>query len=535
MKHCLALLLLIMVSLGGLRAQDEVQLRKLTVAAYSMMDAYVDSIPADTLVEAAIRAMLSRLDPHSTYMNAAEVKRFNEQMSGKFFGIGIMFNIVRDTVVVIQTVPDGPAEKAGMMAGDKVVQVGDRTIAGCKLPTDAVMSLIRGAEGSSVRLGVVRAGVDGLMTFDVVRGKVDVRSVDVVLEIERGVGYVRLLNFGSTTADEFSKALASLARSGVRSVIIDLRGNGGGYLGSAVDIVSEFIPAGELVVYTVGRGGRRRDIKARRGGRYRSVRVVALVDDYTASAAEILSGTLQDYDRGLVIGRRTFGKGLVQNVLDLPDGSMIRLTTSRYYLPSGRMIQKPYDEGQSAYAHELVQRYEHGEMFSVDSIDFPDSLKYRTLHLGRTVYGGGGVMPDIFVPLDTARYNRLHRDIIAKGCLARAALTFVGRNREDMYETYDSDDDFVRRFEVDDKVFGLIVDDARASGIDVDTLMLEEARPQLSLQLKGLIARDLWDVASYTKVVAPVDEMLQEALRVLSDGTYERILAPQSEGRRKNR
>lgn len=518
-----AFIMLLTAATAG--AQEAVQMRKLQMAAYAMMDAYVDPVPGDTLVEAAIEAMLGKLDPHSTYMNADEVKRFEEQMSGKFYGIGITFNMLADTAVVIQTLPGSPAEEAGLLAGDKIIAVDSTALTGRRMDAGGVTSLIRGAEGSTVRLTVVRRGLDSPTDFDVRRGKVDVKSVDVATMLAPSTGYVRINNFGATTADEFVAAASDLAHRGMESLIIDLRGNGGGYLGSAVDIISEFIGRGKVVVSTVGRGGKRRDITARAGGRLRSPRVVVLVDDFTASAAEILSGNIQDYDRGLVIGRRTFGKGLVQNVLDLPDGSMIRLTTSRYYLPSGRLIQKPYKAGHSDdYANELLDRYRHGEMFAADSIDFPDSLRYTTLRLGRTVYGGGGVMPDIFVPLDTTRYNSLHRELMARGCLNRAVLTWLDTRRGQIAAGYDGERDFIDRFTDDGTLMQALTDDARAAGITPDSTLLAEARPLLALQLKGLAARDLWTTAAYVIITAPLDAVLQKALAVLRDGTYEEIL-----------
>lgn len=508
-----------------LHAQDDVQMRKLQMAAYAMTDLYVDHVPADSLVEAAVKAMLAELDPHSTYMDAEEVKQFNERMSGNFCGIGITFNILRDTLMVIQALPDSPAEQAGMMAGDRVVAVDSTTVAGRKLSNDAITSMIRGEAGTTVRLKVMRHGENEPLNMDVTRGKVDVKSVDAAVMLRPGVGYIRVLNFGATTADEFDKALSTLNRRKMHSLVVDLRGNGGGYLGSAVDMVSRFLGKGDMVVYTIGRDGKRRDIKARAGNKMQGLRLVMLVDDYTASAAEIFSGAVQDHDRGIVVGRRTFGKGLVQNVLDLPDGSMLRLTTSRYYLPSGRMIQKPYAGGVEAYAHEIDDRYRHGEMFSADSIDFPDSLRYKTLRLGRTVYGGGGVMPDIFVPLDTTRTNTLHRALLTKGCVARAALSYADGHRDGLAKEYRDAEDFAVRFDDSDGLMQSLLQEAQASDMTVDSLQLAAARPRLTMQLKGLVARDIWTVEAYVVVTATMDDTLQRALALLEDGTYERILA----------
>ncbi len=521
----LAAAILAMLLTVLLHAQEDVQMRKLQMAAYAMTNLYVDHVPADSLVEAAIKAMLAELDPHSTYMNADEVKRFNERMSGNFCGIGIMYNTLNDTLVVIQTVPGSPAEEAGIMPGDRITAVDSTAIAGRKLSNDAIAAMIRGEAGTTVRLHVLRHGDGDPVSVDVARGRVDVKSVDAAVMLRPGVGYVRVLNFGATTADEFDDAISRLNRRKMHSLVVDLRGNGGGYLGSAVKMTSRFIPRGETIVSTIGRDGARRDIKARAGGKVQGLRLVVLVDDYTASAAEIFSGAVQDHDQGLVVGRRTFGKGLVQNVLDLPDGSMLRLTTSRYYLPSGRMIQKPYDGGADAYAREIEARYRHGEMFAADSIDLPDSLRCKTLRLGRTVHGGGGVMPDIFVPLDTTRTNALHCALLSRGCVARAALAYADSHRTELTSRYDDAEDFAARFDDGNGLMEALMQEAKASGMAPDSLQLYEARPRLALQLKGLVARDIWTVEAYVIITAPMDGTLERALEVLEDGTYERILA----------
>ena len=374
---------------------DDSPLRKLNIAEISISNLYVDDVDEKKLVEDAIRGMLSKLDPHSSYMTPKEVKDANEPLSGNFEGIGVQFNMIEDTLLVIQPVTNGPSEKVGIIAGDRIVSVNDSAIAGVKMSKEEIMKRLRGPKGTKVKLGVIRQGIKDRLTFTVVRDKIPVKSVDAVYMIRPQIGYIRIGNFGATTHQEFMEGLKTLRDQGMQHLILDLQENGGGYLKAAVDIANEFLQRGDLIVYTEGRKVPRTEYKADGGGVMQQGKVVVLVDSYTASAAEIVTGAIQDQDRGIVVGRRTFGKGLVQRPLDMPDGSMIRLTIAHYYTPSGRCIQKPYKKGENRdYAMDVINRLKSGELTNPDSINFADSLKYETLRQHRTVYGGGGIMPD---------------------------------------------------------------------------------------------------------------------------------------------
>mgnify|MGYP000915711116 FL=1 len=386
-------------------------MRKMVLAEMAITNLYVDSVDEKKLVEDGIRGMIEQLDPHSSYSTAKETKEMNEPLQGSFEGIGVQFNMVKDTLLVIQPVVNGPSERVGILAGDRIVSVNDTAIAGVKMSKEDIMKRLRGAKGSKVRLGVVRRGIAGILKFTVVRDKIPVKTLDAAYMIRPHVGYIRIGSFGVTTYNEFMKAVETLKASGMKDLILDLQENGGGYLMAAVQIANEFLHNSDLIVYTQGRKVPRQDYCADGSGRLLDGKVFVLINEYTASAAEIVTGAIQDQDRGTVVGRRSFGKGLVQRPIDLPDGSMIRLTIAHYFTPSGRCIQKPYKKGDAIdYAMDIEKRFEHGELYSADSIHFADSLKYYTLRKHRVVYGGGGIMPDVFVPLDTTQYEILASD-----------------------------------------------------------------------------------------------------------------------------
>lgn len=408
-------------------------LRKLQIAEMAITNLYVDSVDEKKLVEDGIRGMLEKLDPHSSYSTPKEVKEMNEPLQGSFEGIGVQFNMAEDTLLVIQPITNGPSEKVGIMAGDRIVAVNDTAIAGVKMSREEIMRRLRGKKGTKVKLTIVRRDVPGKIDFTVKRDKIPVKSIDAVYMIRPGVGYIRIGNFGATTYDEFMQGMTKLQEEGMKSLILDLQDNGGGYLQSAVQIANEFLPKGDLIVYTDGRATRRMEYKAQGNGHFLDGRVVVLVNEFSASASEIVTGALQDQDRGLVVGRRSFGKGLVQRPLDMPDGSMIRLTIAHYYTPSGRCIQKPYKKGDKEdYAMDLDKRLKHGELTNPDSIHFADSLKCYTLRKHRTVYGGGGIMPDHFVPLDTMKYTKLHRQLVAKSIVINQNLKYIDANRKQL-------------------------------------------------------------------------------------------------------
>jgi carboxyl-terminal processing protease len=492
-------------------------MRKLQLAEVMINNLYVDSVDEKKLVEDAIRGMLEKLDPHSTYATPKEVKELNEPLNGNFEGIGVQFNMIQDTLMVIQPVTNGPSEKVGIIAGDRIVSVNDTAIAGVKMSKEEIMKRLRGPKGTQVRLGIIRSGIKDKLYFTVVRDKIPVKSVDATYMIRPGIGYIRIGNFGAQTHEEFVASLEKLRMEGMKDLILDLQENGGGYLKAAVDIADEFLQRGDLIVYTDGRRTQRSEYKAHGNGRFTDGKVVVLVDSYTASAAEIVTGAIQDQDRGLVVGRRTFGKGLVQRPLDLPDGSMIRLTVAHYYTPSGRCIQKPYKKGEGKdYAMDVLNRLKSGELTNADSIHFVDSLKYETLREHRTVYGGGGIMPDYYVPLDTTVYTRYHRELAAKSIVIQSNLRYVDSHRKELHKRWQNFDDFKQNFEVPQSLVDEVLAEGTKQKIEPkDDAELEKTLPYLRLQLKALIARDLWDMSEYFSVFNERSEIVKKALEVM--------------------
>ena len=501
----------------SVRMGEDSPLRKLQMAEIATANLYVDSVDEQKLVEDAIRGMLEKLDPHSQYSTPKEVKQMNEPLQGNFEGIGVQFNMIDDTLMVIQPVTNGPSEKVGIVAGDRIVSVNDTAIAGVKMSKEEIMRRLRGPKGTKVRLGVVRSGIKDRLTFTVVRDKIPVKSVDAVYMIRPEVGYIRIGNFGATTYGEFVDALERLQRQGMRSLVLDLQENGGGYLQAAVAIANELLQQDQLIVYTEGRRVPRQEYRAHGDGRFKDGKVVVLADEYTASAAEIVTGAVQDHDRGFVVGRRTFGKGLVQRPIDLPDGSMIRLTIAHYFTPSGRCIQKPYEKGkQREYQMDVVNRLKHGELTNRDSIHFADSLKFKTLHQGRTVYGGGGIMPDYFVPLDTTRYTPLHRQLAAKSIVIQQNLRYVDNHRKQLKTQYPDFNTFKAQFDVPQQLVDDILAEGRKQKIEPkDDQELQRTLPYLRLQLKALIARDLWDMSEYFSIFNEESPIVQKALEVI--------------------
>ncbi|MCF0196390.1 MAG: S41 family peptidase [Bacteroidaceae bacterium] len=493
------------------------QLQKLVMASAMINAYYVDSVDSKKLIEDAIGGMLSKLDPHSNYSNAAETKKLTEPLNGSFEGIGVQFNVLEDTLIVIQPVPKGPSEKVGVLAGDRITAVNDTAIAGVKMSREETMRRLRGPKGSKVKLSVVRRGIKDTLTFQVVRDKIPVNSVDAAYMVTPTIGLIRFNNFAQTTHKEVLDAILKLKGEGMRDLIIDVQQNGGGYLQAAADVASEFLPKGDMIVYTKGRSVPNQEFRSTGNGAFTEGKLVVLVDEYSASAAEILAGSVQDQDRGIVVGRRTFGKGLVQRPIDLPDGSMIRLTMARYYTPSGRCIQKPYDKGDKlSYAKDVINRYNKGELTNADSIHFPDSLRFQTLRQGRTVYGGGGVMPDYFVPLDTTKYSKYYRELSAKSVILNANLRYMDKNRKKLSKTYKTFEAFRLQYEVPQE----LIDDIFAEGdkqkivpkSDEDKAL---AVTNIKLMLKALVARDLWDMSEYFSIIYEHDDVVRKAVEIL--------------------
>ena len=496
------------------RRDDDAALRKLQLAEMAIYNLYVDSVNQNKLVEDGIRGMIEKLDPHSSYSTAQETKAMNEPLQGSFEGIGVQFNVVQDTLLVIQPVSNGPSERVGILAGDRIVTVNDSAIAGVKMSKEEIMRRLRGPKGSKVRLGIVRRGIKGVLTFVVVRDKIPVKTLDAYYMIRPTIGYIRIGSFGLTTYKEFMEAVAILKQQGMNDLILDLEENGGGYLNAAVDIANEFLKRNDLIVYTLGRSVPKQEFRADGKGRLLAGKVVVLINEFTASAAEIVTGALQDQDRGEVVGRRSFGKGLVQRPIEFPDGSMIRLTIAHYYTPSGRCIQKPYTKGDArSYALDIENRFEHGELYSADSIHFADSLKYKTLRKQRLVYGGGGIMPDYFVPLDTTLYTPFYRQLAARSYIINANLKYVDAHRKALKQQYPDFATFLARYDVPQS----LLDDIRKTAEKDKVKPKDEAEwkkslPQLRLQLKALVARDLWDMSQYFQVVNEANPIVQKAI-----------------------
>lgn len=511
-------------------------LRKLQMAEFAIANFYVDKVDENKLVEEAIVKMLAQLDPHSTYNNAEEVKKMNEPLQGNFEGIGVQFQMMEDTLLVIQPVSNGPSEKVGILAGDRIVAVNDSAIAGVKMSTEDIMSRLRGPKDSKVKLTIIRRGVDDSLFFTVKRDKIPILSMDAAYMIQPRTGYIRINRFAATTGEEFLSALKELQKKGMKDLILDLQGNGGGYLNAAIDLANQFLQQKDLIVYTEGRAARRSDFLAKGNGRFKEGRLIVLVDEYSASASEIVTGAIQDWDRGVVVGRRTFGKGLVQRPIDLPDGSMIRLTIARYYTPSGRCIQKPYDNTANLdgrpntevnlekYSQDLINRFKHGEMIHADSIHFADSLKAQTKRLNRTVYGGGGIMPDFFVPIDTAQYSDYHRNLLAKGIVIKATTGYVEKHRKSLQSKYKKFKTFNEKFEIDESFLKEIRVLADKESIKFNEEQYNQSLPLLKTQLKALIARDLWDINEYFRVMNSTNQSVQQALKVLNENIYEKII-----------
>ena len=501
-------------------------LRKLQLAEMAIKNFYVDSVNEQKLAEDAIRGMLEKLDPHSTYTDAKETKAMNEPLQGDFEGIGVQFNMIEDTLVVIQPVVNGPSQKVGILAGDRIVSVNDSTIAGVKMARIDIMKMLRGKKGTKVKLGVVRRGVKEVLTFVVTRAKIPVHTINASYMIRPNVGYIRIESFGMKTHDEFMSAVDSLKKKGMKTLLLDLQDNGGGYLQSAVQISNEFLKNNDMIVYTEGRRARRQNFKAIGNGRLQDVKVYVLVNELSASAAEIVTGAIQDNDRGTVVGRRTFGKGLVQRPLDLPDGSMIRLTIAHYYTPSGRCIQKPYTKGDlKDYEMDIEKRLKHGELTNPDSIHFDTSQKFYTLRNHRVVYGGGGIMPDYFVPLDTTKYTKYHRLLAAKNIIMNAYLKYVDANRTTLKGLYKSFDTFNKNYVVPQSLLDTIIAEGKKEKVEPkDKAELTATMPYIKVQLKALVARDLWDMNEYYRVWNEQSDIVNKAIKLCTAPNTDRSL-----------
>lgn len=501
--------------------------RKLLTAEQIIERYYVDDVNKDKIVQEAIVAMLKTLDPHSSYSDPEETKELTAPLEGNFSGIGVQFNMLNDTLFIIQTTSGGPSEKVGILPGDRILAAGDSVISGVKSPNSRVMRLLRGPKGSQVQLKVLRKGVSEPIIFNVVRDDIPIYSIDAAYMADDKTGYIRISRFAEETNKEFENALAKLRKQGMKNLIIDLEDNGGGYLNAAHELASHFLKKDDLVVYTDAPKMGTNVYKVQTAGDFQNGKLVILANQYSASASEILSGAVQDNDRGLVVGRRTFGKGLVQRPFPFPDGSMIRLTVSKYYTPAGRCIQKPYAPGdEESYQKDMLHRYEAGEFSSEDSIHFPDSLRFETLHNHRPVYGGGGIMPDLFVPIDTTGFTPYYRNLVAKGIMNRFGITYVDNNRKELKKLYPDEDTFINKFNVTEPMLQEIVKLGEADSVKFNQDDFNRSKPMMTTVLKGIIARDLFETSTYFKVVNPtLNPIFREGLLLINDDQrYEKLL-----------
>lgn len=493
--------------------------RKLLMAEQLIERFYVDTVNANKMVEDAIVAMLKTLDPHSTYSDPDETKELTTPLEGIFSGIGVQFNMLSDTLFVIQTTAGGPSEKVGILPGDRIVQAGDSVIAGRKLPNSRIIKILRGPKGSEVTLKVLRKGSAEPILFNVTRDDIPIYSVDAAYMATPTTGYIRISRFAEATDKEFAQAVEKLKKEGMTDLIVDLEDNTGGYLQAVPNLASHFLDKGDLVVYTESPKIPGAEFRVDKRGDLRDGKVVVMVNQYSASASEILAGALQDNDRGLIVGRRTFGKGLVQRPFPFPDGSMIRLTTAKYHTPTGRCIQKPYTSGDDEnYRKDILHRYEAGEFSSADSIHMPDSLRFETLKNHRPVYGGGGIMPDVFVPIDTTAFTTYYRDLVAKGIINKYAITYVDRNRKTLNRDYPTEVKFVKDFAVGDSMLQEIVAMGDRDSVKYNQEMFDRSKAMMATIVKGIIGRDLFEQSTYFKIVNPaLSPTYRAALDLVAD------------------
>lgn len=504
--------------------------QKLQTAEMVVTQFYVDTVNEEKLVESTIRSMLEELDPHSAYSNPEETKEMTEPLDGNFSGIGISFNMNKDTLYVISTVAGGPSERVGILAGDRITHVNDTLIAGVKMKNTDIMKRLRGPKGTKVDVRVLRrqGGKQENIDFTITRADIPINSIDAYYMVDPKTGYIRLSRFSAETANEIRDALKDLKSKGMKQLILDLVDNGGGYMQPAVEILGEFLDPNLLAVYTEGLNSPRQDLHTSPKGAaplFSDGRLVVMANQYTASSSEITSGAIQDWDRGLIVGRRTYGKGLVQRPFPFPDGSMIRLTVAHYYTPTGRDIQKPYVKGdQKKYAMDILDRFNSGELMHADSIHYDEALKTATLRKNRTIYGGGGISPDVFVPLDTADLTRYYRDVNAKGVINQFAIKYVDEHRKSLRKQFKTDDDFIRGFDVSAQMLSELYAMADKEGVKLNEDQARQSEKLFKMVIKGLIGRDTYDQSTYFKVYNTYDPIFREAYDLINSERYEKLL-----------
>lgn len=502
--------------------------RKVATAMALIEQMYVDSVNDNKLAEDAVVALLEKLDPHSSYLSQEVVNEMNEPLEGNFDGIGVAFNMMTDSLYVIETVADGPSQRVGILPGDRIIKVNDTIISGVKMSTKDIMKRLRGKKGTTVNVSVLRRGVDKLIDFKITRDKIPIYSLDASYMINDSIGYIRLSRFGATTSAEFKEALGKLQQKGLKKLILDLQANGGGYLGAASELSNELLGKDKLIVYMEGEHQKKMTDVSSKKGMFETGDLVILVDESSASASEIVSGAIQDWDRGVIVGRRTFGKGLVQRQFPLPDGSMIRLTTARYYTPTGRSIQKPYTNGdQDSYNHDLIDRYNRGEMMNADSIHFPDSLKYTTLVNERIVYGGGGIMPDYFVPIDTTAYTDYSARLFAMGTIYKVTMNEIDLHRKEILKKYPTIEEYRISYEVPDELLQKLIEQGTTDKIEYNEEQYKRSKDLLKRRMKALMARDLYETGAFYQIVNDDSDIFNKGLEILQNQEmYDDLLKP---------
>ena len=527
MKKSLLLAFAVMLTLGAIAERIPSSISKLLNAEYAIKSCYVASGDENNLVEDAIIGMLEKLDPHSQFTTAKETQELEEPLQGEFSGIGIQFNLKQDTLYVIQTIPNGPSERVGMLPGDRIIYVNDTTIAGVKIKNTDIQKKLRGKKGTKVTVKVKRVTHPELITVVITRDKIPLHSVDAAYMLDEKTCYIKISSFGAKTYNEMIDKLHLLKKQGMRQLVVDLSDNGGGYMDAAIQMVNELLDAGQLIVYTEGLNQSRAEAKANGRGEFKDMKLVVIMSQYSASASEIFAGAIQDWDRGLVLGRRSFGKGLVQRPFKFEDGSMMRLTVARYHTPSGRCIQKPYVKGdKKGYDADLLTRYNAGEYYNIDSIQFNDSLKYTSLKNHRVVYGGGGIMPDVFVPVDTTEYSKYYRDMLAKGVIYQFALDYVDKNRKALKSSYPNVEKFDQFFSLSDDDMQAFIAAGEKEKVAFNEEQYATSKEVFKCYLKGLIARDLYtEDNAFNIIVNHRNRDLQEALRLINDTSrYQSLL-----------
>lgn len=496
--------------------------QKINELLYHINKDYVDTVNQKQLEEAAIVGMLEKLDPHSTYISKDEVDDANEKINGSFVGVGIRFQLLKDTIVVVQTIAGGPSEKLGIMAGDKIINIEGICVAGIGLKNSQVREKLLGELGTKVKVDIKRKNTKKLINFTITRDKIPVYSVDSYYLLTPEIGYLKLTSFSKTTTEEVQAGIKDLVSKGMKNLILDLQDNGGGLLYTAKAVADEFLSGNKLIVYSEGRNQPRSDLSAGALGNWEAGTLIVLINENSASASEIVSGAIQDWDRGLIIGRRSFGKGLVQRPIDLSDGSQVRLTIARYYTPSGRFIQKPYDDLE-AYKNDYMDRYLKGELSNQDSIKFNDSLKYQTKLSKRNVYGGGGIMPDIFVPIDTTKITEFYKTLIRGGYFNSFALNYLEKNRSKFKTQFPSFNDYKNNFYCDkklmDEFFAYVAKDNKDFKVNEEEY--QKNSTSIHIRLKAILAQDMWGIAEFYQIYNDENDILQVAIKTIESGKYE--------------